>query len=800
MTHAVEASSGSPRVKRLSRGGRGSCAGPAARAEREGVRAIGPPARRIDVRRPSPASGARPAPRAALADAFRTPLATLMPSWAGVTAGSDDLIRAAEALTARIPEPLGVLARLAYNYRWSWTPDGPSLFRDVSPDRWERCGENPVRLLQEASTEALERAAADAALLERAAAVEAAVARRPRPPAGRRAGDARPSRRLLLCGVRRAPLPARLLGRPRRARRRHPQGGVGPRGAARRGRPALPPGLLPPAHRRGRVAARVLGRHRSRASAGRARHRAGRRADHRHGPRPRPRGHGAGLAHRRGPHPALPARRRPSRERHRGALDHLPPLHLRPRGAPRAVHPARRRRRPRAAGDGHRPGPAPPQRGPRRVRVAGDGARRGRRVRGGRRGGAGEDDLHHAHAGARGQRHVPGRPGLRRPERPARRDGRGGRGDRPARPHAPRRPPRAVRRDAVRAAHEPCRERRQPPPRRGRARDVARPLAGPRAGRRADPPRHERRALPDVDRRADARGCSTATSPRTGSSARPTRRPGRPVDDIPDDELWAVRNEQRAAFVEYVREKSTPDRLGRDEPRSYAEAAAKAFDPEALTIGFARRLATYKRLYLLVRDADRALRMLSGEPPVQLVLAGKAHPRDDEGKRMVQHLFSHKWASDAGARVVYLDDYDLSSAARHGARLRRVAQPPAPAAGGERHERHEVGRQRRPAAQRARRLVGRGVRREQRLGAARLRGPRPRRPGPPRRGRAAAAARRGGRRVVLRPRRVRHPAGVGRADQGVAQDERPRLLGHADDRGLHDGLLPATEAAVSPTE
>jgi starch phosphorylase len=136
------------------------------------------------------------------------------------------------------------------------------------------------------------------------------------------------------------------------------------------------------------------------------------------------------------------------------------------------------------------------------------------------------------------------------------------------------------------------------------------------------------------------------------------------VDAIPDEQLWAVRCEQRAAFVDYVRTKSIGDRLGRDEPRGYAEAAARGFDPEALTIGFARRLATYKRLHLLVQDADRALDLLSNGRPVQLVLAGKAHPRDDGGKRMVQHLFSFKWASEIGGRVVYLDDYDLSSAAR----------------------------------------------------------------------------------------------------------------------------------------
>jgi starch phosphorylase len=137
-----------------------------------------------------------------------------------------------------------------------------------------------------------------------------------------------------------------------------------------------------------------------------------------------------------------------------------------------------------------------------------------------------------------------------------------------------------------------------------------------------------------------------------------------PVDDIPDEELWAVRGSQRASFVDYVRTKSVNDRLGRDDPRGYAQAAAAAFDPDVLTIGFARRLATYKRLHLLVQDPDAALALLSNGRPVQLVMAGKAHPRDEEGKKLVQHLFTFKWAPEVAGRVVYLDDYDLSSAAR----------------------------------------------------------------------------------------------------------------------------------------
>src|ERR687897_477360 len=92
-----------------------------------------------------------------------------------MSAGTDDIARAADLLAARVPEPLDGLARLAYNYRWSWTPGGPEAFQAIDPDRWERCGENPVRLLQEADPVLIERAAGDAALHERIAAVRAAV-------------------------------------------------------------------------------------------------------------------------------------------------------------------------------------------------------------------------------------------------------------------------------------------------------------------------------------------------------------------------------------------------------------------------------------------------------------------------------------------------------------------------------------------------------------------------------------------------------------------------------------------------
>src|SRR5690242_18353789 len=89
--------------------------------------------------------------------------------------GQADLSRAAENLASQVPEPLAPLARLAYNYRWSWMPGGKEVFQAVDPLRWEKVAGNPVRLLQEVGPEACARAAADDALIGRANELEQAV-------------------------------------------------------------------------------------------------------------------------------------------------------------------------------------------------------------------------------------------------------------------------------------------------------------------------------------------------------------------------------------------------------------------------------------------------------------------------------------------------------------------------------------------------------------------------------------------------------------------------------------------------
>jgi starch phosphorylase len=136
-----------------------------------------------------------------------------------------------------------------------------------------------------------------------------------------------------------------------------------------------------------------------------------------------------------------------------------------------------------------------------------------------------------------------------------------------------------------------------------------------------------------------------------------------PIREVPDAELWAVRERQRAELVEFVAVRSARDRLERGDVREYVLAASQAMRPDVLTLGFARRVATYKRLDLLIRDPEWALSLLDGEQPCQVVLAGKAHPRDDDAKRVLQRLFGLKAARAVAERVVYLDDYDLATGA-----------------------------------------------------------------------------------------------------------------------------------------
>jgi len=136
-----------------------------------------------------------------------------------------------------------------------------------------------------------------------------------------------------------------------------------------------------------------------------------------------------------------------------------------------------------------------------------------------------------------------------------------------------------------------------------------------------------------------------------------------PVDDIPDEELWTARNEARRLLVDYVKVKSVQDRLLRGEDPESVMAVAETFADDTLTLGFARRIATYKRLFLLTYDPERVRRIFADGPPVQLVVAGKAHPLDENAKQMLVDVFGLSEAIGITSRVAFLENYDLSVAA-----------------------------------------------------------------------------------------------------------------------------------------
>jgi glycogen phosphorylase len=578
-----------------------------------------------------------------------------------VIAGERDLNRAAAELASRVPERLGVLARLAYNYRWSWWPGGPALFEAVDPDRWARTGYNPVHLLQEASTGALLRAAADDDLVARAEAVERGIAAEL---------DARPDIHrgaVFLCaeyGVH-ASLPIY-------------SGGLGAlagdilKEASDQAVPLAAVGLL---YRQGYFRQRI---------------------------------DATGLQHEywvdTDPD-RLPAALVTGED---GELltvtvtvDDAPlvaqiwrvdvgriPLFLLDADRPENTLAARWTTSRLYAGD--------PE-----VRLAqyvllGIGGMQAVEAVGINPSTVHLNEGHAAFAGLelaqtlvrRGYDAHEALDAVRRRTLftthtpvPA------GNDTYPV--------------EQVRAALEPVAGRLGVDPwelvRRGRTRpdDDGEPfgvtqfaLRGSRdangvSRRHGEVARDMWRDLwPDrdvadvpithvtngvhlptwigepiramLDRHLGGGWLHRAADPDTFA----------PVASIPDEEIWEARQQQRAQLIAFARNRAVLDRLGRDDPRSYARAASDALNPEVLTIGFARRLATYKRLHLLLQDRDRSYALLSGDRPIQLLIAGKAHPRDQDGKRLVQELFVGKEDPRAAAHIAYLDDYDLASAAR----------------------------------------------------------------------------------------------------------------------------------------
>ena len=132
------------------------------------------------------------------------------------------------------------------------------------------------------------------------------------------------------------------------------------------------------------------------------------------------------------------------------------------------------------------------------------------------------------------------------------------------------------------------------------------------------------------------------------------------VSAVTDSDLWELRAESRRILVHYVRRLYTRQSAARGAPKEDLARAAQILDANVLTLGFARRFATYKRPNLLLHDPARLLNILTNrEHPVQLVLAGKAHPQDVEGQDMIKQWIEFAQRPEARSRVVFLADYDM---------------------------------------------------------------------------------------------------------------------------------------------
>ncbi len=131
------------------------------------------------------------------------------------------------------------------------------------------------------------------------------------------------------------------------------------------------------------------------------------------------------------------------------------------------------------------------------------------------------------------------------------------------------------------------------------------------------------------------------------------------VQEIPGEELWRTHERRRERLVAFARKGLLAQLRSRGAGLAALAQAEEVLDPEALTIGFARRFATYKRATLLLRDLDRLARILNApHRPVQVIFAGKAHPRDDAGKSLIRDIARCAERPEFRRRIVFLEDYD----------------------------------------------------------------------------------------------------------------------------------------------
>ncbi|HEX4609723.1 MAG TPA: alpha-glucan family phosphorylase, partial [Urbifossiella sp.] len=135
------------------------------------------------------------------------------------------------------------------------------------------------------------------------------------------------------------------------------------------------------------------------------------------------------------------------------------------------------------------------------------------------------------------------------------------------------------------------------------------------------------------------------------------------VEQIPDAELWRTHERGRERLVAFARQRLRAQLKRRGSPPSEVDSADEILDPDALTIGFARRFATYKRGDLIFRNAERVAALVNAKDrPVQFIFSGKAHPKDQGGKELIARVVQMARRPELRRRVVFLEDYDMNVA------------------------------------------------------------------------------------------------------------------------------------------
>jgi starch phosphorylase len=133
------------------------------------------------------------------------------------------------------------------------------------------------------------------------------------------------------------------------------------------------------------------------------------------------------------------------------------------------------------------------------------------------------------------------------------------------------------------------------------------------------------------------------------------------IENVDDGELWETHLSLKAQLLEFVRHRACEQAKRRDEPQETLNKLLKVLSPDALTIGFARRFATYKRANLLLADMQRLAAMVNDpKRPVQFVFAGKAHPHDEPGKRVLQQIAEMMRNPEFANKFVFVEDYDIN--------------------------------------------------------------------------------------------------------------------------------------------